>query len=73
MKISNNTQTGSSGFTLLEMLVVIGIFGIILAGVLKVFDTSNYTYKVQEEIAEMQQNIRVSKMFLEKDIRYGRM
>ncbi len=59
----------SSGFTLIELLVVMGIFGIILAGILKVFDTSNYTYKVQEEVAEMQQNVRVSKMFLEKDVR----
>ncbi len=59
----------NSGFTLLEMLVVMGIFGVILGGVLKVFDTSNHTYKVQEEIASMQQNVRVSKMFLERDVR----
>lgn len=59
----------SSGFTLVEMLVVMGIFSIILGGVLKVFDTGNYTYKVQEDVAEMQQNLRVSKMFLEKDVR----
>ncbi len=69
MNTHKKTLITRSGFTLVEMLVVIGIFGIILAGVLKVFDTSNYTYKVQEEIAEMQQNVRVSKMFLERDIR----
>lgn len=69
MFIKQNKLFNSSGFTLIEMLVVMGIFGVVLAGILKVFDTSNYTYKVQEEVAEMQQNVRVSKMFLEKDIR----
>lgn len=69
MFIKQKTLINSSGFTLIEMLVVMGIFGVVLAGILKVFDTSNYTYKVQEEVAEMQQNVRVSKMFLEKDIR----
>jgi type IV pilus assembly protein PilW len=60
---------GKCGFTMLEMLVVVGIFGVVLGGVLKVFDTSNYTYMVQEEMAAMQQNVRVSKMFLERDVR----
>lgn len=65
----NIKKLNTSGFTLVELLVVMAIFGIILAGVLKVFDTSNYTYKVQEEVTEMQQNVRVTKMFIEKDVR----
>ena len=36
---------------------------------LKVFDVSNFTYMVQEEVAAMQQNVRVAKMFLERDVR----
>lgn len=67
--VLRNAIKNRSGFTLVELMVVMGIFGLILGGVLKVFDTSNYTYKVQEEVAEMQQNVRVSKMFLERDIR----
>lgn len=69
IKVMNKKRKEETGFTLLETLIVIGIFGIIMAGVLKVFDTSNYTYKVQEEVAAMQQNVRVSKMFLERDVR----
>ena len=64
-----STIERSSGFTIVEMLVAMAIFGIILGGVLKVFDTSNYAYMVQEEVAAMQQNVRVSKMFVERDVR----
>lgn len=60
---------GESGFTLVELLITMAIFGIILGGILKVYDTNNYTYKVQEEVVAMNQNVRVSKMFLERDIR----
>ena len=69
MMFNNLFKDNAYGFTMVEMLVVLGIFSGILAGVLKVFDTTNYTYKVQEEVAAMQQNVRVSKMFLERDIR----
>ena len=58
-----------SGFTLLELLVTMAIFGIVLGGILKVYDTNNYTYKVQEEVVTMHQNVRVAKMFLERDVR----
>lgn len=58
-----------SGFTLIELLVTIAVFGIILTGILKVFNLHYRSYAVQEEIAAMQQNIRVAKMFLERDVR----
>jgi type IV pilus assembly protein PilW len=59
----------SSGFSLVEMMVVVAISGVVFAGVLNVFTTSNTAYLVQQEIAALQQNIRVSKMFLGRDIR----
>lgn len=58
-----------SGFTLIEILVTMAIFGVILGGILKVYDTNNYTYRVQEEMVAMHQNVRVAKMFLERDTR----
>jgi len=57
------------GFTLVELLVVMAIFGTILAAVLKVFSVNYQTYTGQEEIAAMHQNVRVAKMFLERDVR----
>lgn len=45
------------------------IFGIVLASVLKVFSLNYQSYTVQEEVAATQQNVRVVKMFLERDVR----
>lgn len=64
-----NINKNRSGFTLVEVLVSMAIFGIILAGVVKVYEVSNRSYMVQQDMAAMQQNVRVSKMFLERDIR----
>jgi len=50
-------------------MVAMAIFGVIGAAVFKVFDVSSKSYFVQEEVAAMQQNVRVSKLFLERDVR----
>jgi prepilin-type N-terminal cleavage/methylation domain-containing protein len=57
------------GFTLVELLVALAISGLVLGAVFKIFNTSQQNYVVQEEVAEMQQNLRVAKMFLERDVR----
>lgn len=57
------------GFTLVELLVALAISGLVLGAVFKIFNTSQQSYVVQEEVAEMQQNLRVAKMFLERDVR----
>ncbi len=59
----------SPGFTLIEILVALAISGLILVGVLFVFQTSNASYILQEDIAALQQNIRVAKYTIEKDLR----
>ena len=59
----------TAGFSLVELMVVTTIFGIILGGVLKVYEVSNRTYLLQEQLADLQQNIRVAKMFIERDAR----
>lgn len=63
------TSKASYGFTLLEILVALAISGIILTGILYVFDTSNKSYIVQEDVARMQQNVRIAKYYIEKDLR----
>jgi len=63
------TSKTSYGFTLLEILVALAISGIILTGILYVFDTSNKSYIIQEDVARMQQNVRIAKYYIEKDLR----
>lgn len=58
-----------SGFTLVEILVALAIFSIVMAGVIEVFVTNNKSYLMQDDISNMQQNIRIAKMFIERDIR----
>ena len=66
----NLTQTNNNrGFTLVELLVVLAISGIILTSIMQIFTNSQVIYNVQEEVAEMQQNVRTAKMFLERDVR----
>jgi len=59
----------SKGFTIIELLIVVAISGFVLGSVLKVFQTNQRTYAVQEEIAAMNQNVRVGKMFIEREAR----
>ena len=60
---------GENGFTLIELLISLLISMIVLFGTLKVFDSSQKSYVVQEDVAELQQNVRIAKMFLERDVR----
>jgi prepilin-type N-terminal cleavage/methylation domain-containing protein len=48
----------NSGFTLVELLVVMAIVGVILGGVYSVFQTANRTYVVQDRAVAMQQEAR---------------
>lgn len=57
------------GFTLVELLVVLAISGIVLTSIFQVFSKSQASYNVQEDVAAMQQNVRIAKMFIERDIR----
>ncbi len=66
---SNDRLTSRAGFTLIELLVAMAISLIVLFAVLQLFESSQKSYVVQEEVAETQQNVRIAKMFLERDIR----
>lgn len=59
----------NNGFTLIEFLIVLAISGIILGSIFQLFTSSQEAYVVQDEVASMQQNVRVAKMFLERDLR----
>jgi len=47
-----------TGFTLLELLIAMAISGIVAAAIYSVFQSQHKSYIIQEDIAEMQQNLR---------------
>ena len=58
-----------SGFTLIELLIAIAVSGIVLAGLVQVFSTTSSSYTKQDEMAILQQDLRVVKMNLDRDVR----
>jgi prepilin-type N-terminal cleavage/methylation domain-containing protein len=57
------------GFTLVELLVVIGIFSIVMAAIYTVFVRSNRVYISQEEVVAAQQEARSALEILGREIR----
>ncbi len=67
--MNTEMKMNTAGFTLLELLIALALGLIVLTAVLGVFNSSTLSYNVQEDVAAMQQDVRVSKMFVERDIR----
>jgi prepilin-type N-terminal cleavage/methylation domain-containing protein len=57
------------GVTLIELLVVLVISGIIIAGIYRMFIGQSRAYTVQEQVVEVQQNIRGAMELILRDVR----
>ncbi|MGO8988922.1 MAG: PilW family protein [bacterium] len=57
------------GVTLIELLVVLVISGIVVGGVYKVFIAQTRAYTVQDQVAEVQQDVRGAMEIIARDIR----
>lgn len=57
------------GFTLLELLVVILILSVVMAGVYAVYSSQQKSFLIQEDVAEMQQNLRAAMFTMVREIR----
>jgi len=57
------------GLALIELLVALVLFGMVAAGIYRLFIAQNTAYVVQEQVVEVQQNIRSAMEILLRDIR----
>jgi prepilin-type N-terminal cleavage/methylation domain-containing protein len=57
------------GFTLVELLVALGLLAVVLAFVFDTFTFQHATYSVVDQISEAQQNSRAIARLIERDIR----
>ena len=57
------------GLTLIELLIAMTMTGIIGAGIYRTFITQQHTYVVQDQIVDMQQNVRMAVSQMVRDIR----
>jgi type IV pilus assembly protein PilW len=57
------------GFTLTELLIAMAIAGIVMAGVYSAYSSQQRSYIAQEQVAAVQQNLRVAMYFMEREIR----
>jgi len=58
-----------AGFTLVELMIALVITGIIIASMYMAYLSQQKTYLVQEQVAEMQQNLRAGMAILAYDLR----
>ncbi|MCX5902984.1 MAG: prepilin-type N-terminal cleavage/methylation domain-containing protein, partial [Proteobacteria bacterium] len=59
----------SRGFTLLELMIAVAIFGIASAAIYSTYQHQQDSYLIQEQVADMQQNLRAGMYFLTRGIK----
>jgi len=58
-----------SGFTLLELLVVLALSGIVMAALYATFVSQQRSYQMTEQVVAVQQNLRGAMYYMEREIR----
>ena len=65
----SNSIKRNDGFTLIELLVAMAIGLIVMAAIYSSYRTQQKSYILQEQIANMQQNLRSAMFFMTREIR----
>jgi type IV pilus assembly protein PilW len=57
------------GFTLTELMVVMAISGVVMAGIYSAYYSQQRSFMIQEQVVAMQQNLRSGMYFMVREIR----
>jgi prepilin-type N-terminal cleavage/methylation domain-containing protein len=68
-RLLKQSVPNEKGVTLIELLVVLVISGIVVGGIYKVFVVQTRAYTVQDQVAEVQQDVRGAMEIMVRDIR----
>ena len=69
LKHPRHRRNKQKGFSLTELLVAMAMVGIVMAAVYSTYKSQQDTYVAQEQVAEMQQNLRASLYQMARDLR----
>jgi prepilin-type N-terminal cleavage/methylation domain-containing protein len=67
--MGTKTKFNMKGITLIELLVAMVIGGIVVGGIYRVFIAQTKAYTVQDQVVEVQQNVRSTMEILLRDLR----
>lgn len=67
--IKGATMNNNQGFTLVELMIVVLLTAIAVIAIYRGYTAFSHSVDVQEQIIEMQQNLRIGMFRLEKDLR----
>ena len=62
-------RCSNQGFTMIELMVAMVVSLLAMAAIYSTFLAQHRSYQVQEETAEMQQNIRTAMYYMQREIR----
>src|SRR4030042_2782945 len=68
-KVTTTIGTKNRGVTLIELMIVLVIAAILVAGIYSLFITQQRSYTVQDQVAGAQQDARAALTLMARDIR----
>ena len=69
MNKTRHIKSNRKGFTLIELLVAMAISGIVAGAIFTAFQSQQKSYLIQDQVTEMQQNLRAAMDIMVREIR----